>query len=384
MKESKPDTTTQPTPRRIFSIDALRGFDMFMLSGGAAIILALSTWWTDGAPPEGLVRQLTHAEFGEGFTAWDLVMPLFIFIVGASMPFAFEKYRQKGGTWWRLRTTWRVLRRVALLFILGMVVQGNLCSAELKHMSLFCNTLHAIAEGYLIAAIVLMCGGIRTQIIACVALMAAYWALMRFMPYDGNPGGLFLKDNNLAIYIDHQLQGELQDGTPYSWILTSLSFGALTLMGVLGGQIIRTAKRHRHSLSIMGAATVGCLIGGMLLSYDTPINKHLFTTSMVLWSGGWCYGLLLLFHLAFDCTQKLHAVAFPLRVIGSNAMLVYLLAETPGLRGSIWNTLCTPLFGPYAATFEAHTATLVYQLLCYLLLWLFMYFLYRHKALLRV
>lgn len=385
MKQTAPTAAApQPAFRRIYSIDALRGFDMFMLSGGAAIMLAFSAWSNSGTPSPELLRQLTHADFGAGFTAWDLVMPLFIFIVGASMPFAFEKYRQKGGKWWRLRTSVRVLRRVVVLFLLGMVVQGNLCSAEPEHMSLFCNTLQAIAEGYLIAAIVLMCGGIRTQIWSCGALLVLYWALMRFVPYDGNPGGLFLPDNNLAIYIDHHLQGEWQDGTPYSWILTSLSFGALTLMGVLGGQIIRTAKRHRNSLTIMAATTVGCLIAGQLLAADTPINKHLFTTSMVLWSGGLCYALLLLFHAAFDCTGKLQALAFPLRVIGSNAMLVYLLAETPGLRGSIWNTICTPLFGPSAATFEPHSAPLVYQLLCYLLLWLFLFFLYRHKAFLRV
>ena len=186
---------------------------MLMLCGGATLLLAFSTWYTQGTPNPLLLKQLTHAEFGAGFTAWDLVMPLFIFIVGAGMPFAFEKYRQKGGKWWRVSTSLRMVRRIALLFILGMVVQGNLCSANTEHMSLFCNTLQAIAEGYLIAGIIMMCGGIRTQIAACCTLLVLYWALLRFVPYSGNPGGLFLPDNNMAIFIDHKLQGHWQDGT---------------------------------------------------------------------------------------------------------------------------------------------------------------------------
>ena len=374
----------EATKRRINSIDALRGVDMFLLSGGAALIFAFSQWISDGQTPPLLTEQLTHAEFGAGFTAWDLVMPLFIFIVGASMPFAFAKYHSKGGNWWRLSASVRVIRRVALLFILGMLVQGNLCSADTEKMSLFCNTLHAIAEGYLIASIVLMCGGIRCQIYSCIGLLVSYWALMRFMPYDGNPGGLFEPDNNLAIYIDHYLQGDWQDGTPYSWILTSLSFGALTLLGVLGGQIIRVVQKHKHSVLLLGGAACSCLLCGFLLSFDTPINKHLFTSSMVLWSAGWCFALLTLFHLAFDCTQRLSWLAFPFKVIGSNAMLVYLLAETPGIRGSIWDSICIPLFWEFSECFSDYTPTLIYRGLSYLLLWLFLYFLYRHKAFLRV
>lgn len=370
--------------RRINSIDALRGLDMFMLSGGAALIFAFSRWMTNGQTPALLTEQLTHAEFGAGFTVWDLVMPLFIFIVGASMPFAFAKYRSKGGKWWRLSTSLRVIRRVALLFILGMLVQGNLCSADAEKMSLFCNTLQAIAEGYLIASIVLMCGGIRCQIYSCLGLLVSYWALMRFMPYDGNPGGLFEADNNLAIYIDHYLQGDWQDGTPYSWILTSLSFGALTLLGVLGGQIIRLVQKQRNSVLLLSGAACTCLLCGYLLSFDTPINKHLFTTSIVLWAAGWCFALLALFHLAFDCTRRLAWLAFPFKVIGSNAMLVYLLAETPGIRGSIWDSICIPLFENYAQCFTDYTPALIYRVLSYLLLWLCLYFLYRHKAFLRV
>ena len=168
--------------KRITGIDALRGFDMLMLCGGATTLQLLLQYATDNTAPHLLMQQFSHAEWGAPFTCWDLVMPLFIFITGASMPFAFAKYKEKGGSNWRLKTTPRILRRVLSLFLLGMLVQGNLAGADPQHMSLFCNTLQAIAEGYLIAAVILMFCRVRGQIIACTLCLISYWALLRFVP----------------------------------------------------------------------------------------------------------------------------------------------------------------------------------------------------------
>lgn len=359
------------------SIDALRGADMLLLAGGGALLSAISPLLRGG---EWLRHQLTHANWAERLTCWDMVMPLFIFIVGASMPYAFAKYRQQG----RARTLWRVVRRCALLFLLGMLVQGNLASAEPGRMSLFCNTLQAIAEGYLIAALCHMFGGWRTQLITCIGCIAVYWAALRFVPYAGSPAGLFEPGDNLAIWIDHRLQGRWQDGTPYSWILTSLSFGALTLMGSLAGELIRHyPSGWRAAVGLLGAGLV-CMLAGQLLAIDTPIIKHIYTGSMVLWSGGICLALLAVFHLVFDHLPGMERAAMPLRVVGCNAMLAYLLTQTPGLHGhSLWQSICRPLFCGVAAHAGAAAAA-VAEGLSLALLWLLLYFLYRHKAFLRV
>lgn len=367
---------------RITGIDALRGLDMLLLCGGATV-LRLVAEYTGGAP-DWLMQQFRHAEWGGSFTCWDLVMPLFIFITGASMPFAFAKYREKGGPRWRLSTTRRVLRRVALLFLLGMLVQGNLASAAPAQMSLFCNTLQAIAEGYLIAAVILMFCGLRGQIITCLFCLISYWALLRFVPYAGNPGGLFLPDNNLALYIDKLLQGALQDGTPYTWILTALSFGALTLMGSICGSIIH-ARRGLRTVGILSLIGICSLFCALLLKSDTPLIKHIYTTTAVLWSGGWCILLLALFHLLFDsCGPRCAALAFPLQVIGCNALLAYLLTEIHGPNGhSIWQSAVHPLIYGLADRCGAASA-LTYAALSLLLLWLLLLFLYRHRAFLKV
>ncbi len=367
---------------RIISIDALRGLDMLLLCGGASVLRLLLEY--TGSAPDWIMQQFRHADWGGAFTCWDLVMPLFIFITGASMPFAFAKYREKGGEHWRRSTVWRVLRRVTLLFLLGMLVQGNLASADTQRMSLFCNTLQAIAEGYLITAVILLFCGLRGQIVGCLLCLTAYWALLRFVPYAGQPAGLFLPDNNLAIHIDRWLQGAWQDGTTYSWILTSLSFGALTLMGSICGSLIRSRSSLRTigQLLLMGS---GSLFAALLLEADTPLIKHIYTTTAVLWSGGWCILLLAVFHLLFDHYGKsLARVAFPLQVIGCNALLAYLLTEIHDSNGySIWQTAVHPLIYGLAEHCGA-AAPAAHATLCLLLLWLTLLFLYRHKAFLRV
>lgn len=371
---------------RIVSIDALRGWDMLLLCGGATALRMLLEWQGGDAMPQWLMQQFVHAEWGKGFTCWDLVMPLFIFITGASMPFAFAKYRQRGGEHWRVGTLWRVVRRVAVLFVLGMLVQGRLASAQPEKMSLFCNTLQAIAEGYLVTAVVLLCSPrLRVQLISCLCCMAAYWALLRFVPYHGQPAGLFLPDDNLAIYIDCLLQGHWQDGTPYSWILTALSFGALTLMGCMGGQVIARYRGWR-AVAVLAASGALCLGGALLLEADTPLVKHIYTTTCVLWSGGWCILLMSLFHLLFDCSGgKGRLPAYPLQVVGCNALLAYLLTEIHGPHGiSMWQGMVNPLI--YGLAEQAHSiggSAFVHALLSLLLLWLLLLYLYRRKIFLK-
>ena len=368
-----------PEVKRNIAIDALRGADILLLCGGAQVLHSIAKL----SGMDSLSAQLSHANWGDPLTCWDLVMPLFLFIVGTSMPFAFASYREKSMTAGQI--TWRIVRRCSLLFLLGMLVQGNLASADPAHMSLFCNTLQAIAEGYLIASLCLLLGGIRTQLLVCLACLTIYWALLRFVPYGASsPGGLFLPHDNLAIFIDHTLQGGWQDGTPYTWILTSLSFGALTLLGVFAGEILRKTAWGRSSLLALVGAGALCLAAGHLLSFDTPIIKHIYTTSMVLWSSGWCFLLLALFHLLFDLHTVLGWLAFPLRVFGCNAILAYILTQTPGLQGrSLWQGFCEPLIGGLCAhAGEANQLMVSTGNLC--LLFLLLLFLYRRKIFLRV
>lgn len=140
--------------------------------------------------------------------------------------------------------------------------------------------------------------------------------------------GMLEPGRNLALLLDKYLMGNWQDGTNYAWILAQFGFGAMTMLGLLGGQILKRVQGHGKKLAWLLCSGAVCLALGYVWSLDFPMIKRLFTSSMVLWAAGWCYFLLALFYLLTD-VLKLNWLTFFFSVIGSNAIFVY-----------IWVSLC--------------------------------------------
>lgn len=135
---------------RLASLDILRGFDLFLLVFFQPVFVQIFSRWRGNKVVDFFLYQFDHVVW-QGFSLWDLVMPLFLFMVGAAMPFSFEKFNKDPN---KRAIYLRIIRRVIILFILGMVVQGNLLSLDLSRVYLYTNTLQAIAVGYLIAAVI--------------------------------------------------------------------------------------------------------------------------------------------------------------------------------------------------------------------------------------
>ena len=159
---------TSPEKGRLASLDILRGFDLFLLVFFQPVFMSLARK-LDAPWLEGVMRQFEHVPW-EGFRVWDLIMPLFMFMAGASMPFSFAKFGDD-----KRAAYLRIARRVVLLFIFGMVVQGNLLGLDPHRIYLYSNTLQAIAAGYLIASVAMLHCKVRGQIAVAVLLLAAYW-----------------------------------------------------------------------------------------------------------------------------------------------------------------------------------------------------------------
>ncbi len=138
--------------QRLASIDALRGFDMFWIIGGGPLVLAFAKAFVN-PPPQWFVRQFDHVPW-EGFVGWDLIMPLFLFVVGVSLPFSIGKRIAIGET--RSQIYRKVASRVVILWILGMIAQGHLLNFDSHNLQFYSNTLQAIAAGYLISSIALV------------------------------------------------------------------------------------------------------------------------------------------------------------------------------------------------------------------------------------
>ncbi len=307
---------------RIVSVDALRGFDMFWIAGGGPLVMALCKLFSNPLP-NSLERQFDHVPW-VGFVGWDLIMPLFLFIVGVAMPMSIGKRLERGDS--RTRIYRKVIYRVGVLWVLGMVAQGHLLAFDLNNLQFYSNTLQSIAAGYLISSIALVELPVRWQGALCGGLLVIYWALMRFIPVPGHPAGVLLPDTNLAMYIDKALLGKFQDGTTYTWLLSSLAFGAQVLMGVLAGHLLRSKLSGTRKTLWLAGSGLGCLLAGWLWSFAFPIIKHIFSSSMVLWAGGWCLLLLAFFYWVIDVRGYRRWASFFI-VFGANAIVSYMAPD---------------------------------------------------------
>jgi predicted acyltransferase len=371
--ENAPTDEATPKAQRIASIDALRGFDMFWIIGGQGLVATLLLLFVNPLP-ESLIYQFSHIGW-EGFSAWDLIMPLFLFVSGASMPFSFAKQIESGRS--KKGMYFKLAKRILLLWVLGMIVQGNLLKFDLAALRTYSNTLQSIASGYLVAAVLLMHVSQKKQVIAAVALLLGYWLLLMCVPFGGHPAGTLEPGANLALHVDNLVLRSHSDGSSYTWVLSSLGFAATVLLGVFSGHILRSDKpQNTKALMLLGAG-LGCLAAGWIWGIWFPIIKHIWTSSMVLWAGGWSYLLLAAFYWLID-VKGYQKWAFPFKVIGMNAIAVYVAThvfDAHDLGDSIVGHLVPRLgvFGAFLHEFCAIT-----------LVWLMLLYMYRKKTFIRV
>ncbi|MBN1362501.1 MAG: DUF5009 domain-containing protein [Sedimentisphaerales bacterium] len=363
-----------PAAKRLLSLDALRGFVMFWIVGGGAILRGLGKAVDNAWFNRHIVPQLRHVPW-EGFTAWDLIMPLFIFVVGVAMPFSFAKRLDFGQN--RARIYLHVIFRVLVLWVLGMIAQGRLLEYNLSQMRFYSNTLQAIAAGYLISSLLILNLRLTGQIAVTVALLLAYWGLLMLVPVPGYGAGQLTEQGNLAIYIDKLILGPYQDGTTYTWILSSMTFATTVMIGALAGQLLHSDLNKLKQVLILAGAGAACVLAGWAWGLVFPIIKHIWTSSMVLYAAGWSLLLLALFYLVID-VLRLRPLAFPFAVIGVNAIAAYMAAQLydfkyfsdPFLRG------LAPYTDNWQDFIRATGGVLV--------LWLILLFLHRKKIYIKI
>lgn len=359
---------------RLTSIDALRGFDMFWIMGGGLVVQALLTAFLHPVP-EAVGRQFTHVPWA-GFYCWDLIMPLFLFITGASIPFAMSKHiKDKTG---RGAVYLRLLKRFVLLFILGMCVQGNLLKFDPSKIYFYSNTLQAIACGYVIACVAVLNMGIVWQVVSCFALLIGYLLLMQFVPVPGHGAGVVLPDANLALYVDSVVLGRFRDTSPgyaYTWVLSSMTFGSTVMFGMFSGHILKSKLPQGRKLVMLVGAGAACTAAGLILGHWFPIIKHIWSSSFTLFSAGLCFLLLAIFYGVID-VLGVRRWSFFFVVIGANSLFTYLFSEylLNGMPKSVGDWFQRM---PIALSSGLGLLILV-------LLWLLLYYMYKRKWFLRV
>jgi predicted acyltransferase len=319
---------THPAPvraplQRLLSLDVLRGLTI------AFMILVNNN---GGSGSWGFMN---HAAWN-GLTPTDLVFPTFLFVVGASIAFAFEARLARGAT--RRQLALHAVQRAAVLFLLGIVVNG-FPFFELAHLRIY-GVLQRIAICYLVVGLFYLWDRrVSTKLAAIAALLVAYWVLLRWVPVPS--AGMPLRqvpfldpDQNLTAWIDRQVFPHhlYEDAVTHNLrdpegLLSNLPAIATALIGLLAGLWLRGQRAVRTKTAGLAVAALACLGSGYLWAIWFPLNKKLWTSSYVLVAAGWSLALLALLFWAIEQRKWRRGWTWPWLVLGSNAIVAYMISE---------------------------------------------------------
>jgi predicted acyltransferase len=391
MSNSTPSTIATT---RLVSLDALRGFDMFWIVGGGPIIQSLATA-SDCPSLAWIPPQLEHVPW-EGFHFLDLVFPLFLFMIGVSIPYAFGKRIARGDSLWQMYR--HIFTRVAILFTLGMMVTGKLLTYDIQQIQIY-SVLQMLALGYLVAAIVFLNLRWPWQVVVTVLMLLTYWALLAFVPCSGHVIGVVKDHCNIGDWLNDWILGDWQGEFRLGWIVGILGHAATAMFGVFAGQLLRSTKTQRSKVLWLGGLGVFCLMAGVFwggwiarwlpgvefLGKDwndwpiwCPIIKVRWTSAFALYAGGWSFLLLAVFYLVID-VWGFRRWAFPFIVIGMNALFGYMVWQLG--HGALYLVAETFFGGLGQYVGPWHGAILSAG--AFAVLWLLLWYMYRNKTFIR-
>ena len=320
-----PAADTDGTKRkRLLSLDALRGFDMFWIMGADAlggVAAAMASGRAEWV--RHLADQLEHVAW-EGFRFYDLIFPLFVFIAGVSLVFSLGRIVEEEG---KDEAFIRLVQRAFLLYLLGVLYYGGWSKGwdQVRWMGV----LQRIAISYLGAGFLFIFFSARACGVALGGLLVGYWGLLNFVPVPGVGAGNLEEGKNLTNWIDLKvLPGFKWDKThDPEGLLSSLTAVASCLLGTFAGRWMqRLDKSPMAKVGGLAAAGVVLLLLGWGWSFQFPIIKKIWTSSYVLVAGGWSCLLLGLFYWMVD-VRGWTRWCQPFVWVGLNPIAVYLVAK---------------------------------------------------------
>ncbi len=357
---------------RLVSLDALRGFDMLWITGGTVILMGLGKGlrrpWFDK-----FLEQFDHVPW-QGLNFYDVIWPLFMFIMGAAIPLSVANRRARDATDRSLLL--HAVRRALIMFALGMITQGNLLLFDLSKFRPCYSVLHGLAAGYLIATIVVLKVKEKWYTAVIAAFLLVYWALIMLIPVPGIGAGVLTPQGNVATYVDKLVLGRFHYGEN-TWFLSYLGFGSSVLLGVVAGRILMSGCTAGRKVRLLLRAGIASLAAGLLWSFWFPVIKLLWTSSYVLIGGGLSFLALALFYWIIDVRGH-KKWAFGFIVIGMNSIAVYFATQVFDFRhvGNVFVGHLLPRLGPWDRLVEASAAFAV--------IWLALYWMYRKREFIRI
>jgi predicted acyltransferase len=381
--------TTQPAddfdaaPTRLYSLDALRGFDMFWIMGADEIIYSIyhatkSPFW------KTIAVQFEHPDWN-GFHAYDTIFPLFLFMAGVSTPFSVGRELEKGKS--RGQLVLRVIKRALILVILGFIVNNGIKIQPVADMR-FGSVLGRIGIAYMFANIIYLYSKELWQMIWFWALLIGYYLLLKFTSAPGFHPGDLTPQGNFASYMDRTiLPGRLYvpyPGTKISMhdpegLFSTIPAISTGLLGILTGTLLKKTTLTPNAKTIrMIIVGVVFLVLAQIWNIDFPINKNLWSSSFVLNVGGISLLLMSIFYYIIDVLGH-KKWAFFFKVIGMNSILIYISGHFIS-----WDFSNEHFFGWIGQLAGEPWGAVILAVTFVLLKWLFLRYLYEKKTFLRV
>lgn len=371
-------TTSSTSSSRLLSLDTLRGFDMFWISGGEEIVhlLAKTTGW---AWAVAVAEQLTHVKWN-GFRAYDLIFPLFLFLAGVSTPYSLGSRLARGVS--RPGLLRKVVQRGLLLVALGILYNNGIFRTEWENMR-YASVLGRIGLAGMFAQIIYLYFNSRAQMYWLVGILLGYWAFMMLVPVPGCEAGLMTMECNPASYLDRiLLPGHLYKTIhDPEGLVSTIPAVATALLGIFAGNLLRSDIYSITRLrKVLYLALAGLISLGLAYAWNVvfPINKNLWTSSFVLCAGGWSLLLLALFYGIVDVLNWRRWTFFFV-VIGMNSIVIYLIGSFID-----FGFTADVLFGGLLGFFSEPVRVVGAAVALVLVQWAFMYLLYRNKLFLRI
>ena len=318
MKNS--NVSTSSAAKRLESLDALRGFDMFLIIGGSGFISSFinaNQWDSLG----WLTAQFRHVPW-HGLTFEDVIFPLFLFIVGVSMVYSVSSSLQKGLS--KKDIYWKAFKRMILLSILGIIFKNRPLHFNWDQIR-YVSVLGRIGVTGFLATLIVLNTNWRGRLYWLAGILIFYWVAMLFIPVAGYGAGDLSKEGNLATYINSIIvPGRLIDGIyDENGFFQHIPATGLVLMGSLAASILRSEwLESRKVIWLAGAGGIAVLLG-LLWNFHFPINKHLWSSSFIFVTGGISFLFMALFYWVID-VWGYKKWAFPFKIIGLNSIFIYM------------------------------------------------------------
>jgi predicted acyltransferase len=397
-KHTKNDIhTVTPKSSRLVSLDAIRGFDMLWIMGGERIIFALRDL-TGLAIFAQAANQMGHAVWN-GFHFYDLIFPLFLFVAGVSLPFSMEKRKANGER--KSKIYRHIFVRMITLVIFGIIFNSlyelrwsDIQEGGWDHIR-YASVLGRIGLGWFFAALIVLNSNPKWWYAWFGGILLFYWAILALIPVPGYGAGNLTMAGSLVGYIDRlllpgHLYNEIHDP---EGILSNIPAISTALMGAITGNFLRmpdqriSGQRKALWMVLIGIVSLGT---GWLWGLVFPINKNLWTSSFVLYAGGWSLVLLAVFYLVID-VWGWKKWAFFFVVIGLNSITIYMFQAVISrlffiIKAALFrfNDSTIFVFGGIIKSFAGDWLPLInavgYTTFC----WVFLYLLYRKRIFLKI